>query len=330
MRLFFASLLFVVLPAVSSAQALLGQARIDSLLQEAARVPADSDGVRLLDALSNDYQSIDPTQALYWAGRELALARRIGWPKGESFAHSNMGLHHRDAGRYTAAIAEFDTARVILESLHETRKVAELSLNLGSVYLYLKQYEPALRYTRASLAVAKSAGDLEWTETALCNIGLIYAGQRRYDESISYLQIALTSTEQRGDSAAAMMYTANLGSLYAEKHQFAEAIALELKALHVAERLGLRESVALYTGNIGANMCYLSHLGGRYKPDSLLPASRPLLLAKGIDYLCTALKLCQELGYKRGILHFGTVLQEARAVQRSPSGGGSGSRKGTR
>lgn len=316
-KLYLIIIAFLALSGRAAAQDNTYPAEIERLLRLVPNLSRDSVGVRVLDSLASDYLSIDPKEALKWAQEEKKLAQEIDWQKGIAFAHSNIGLYHRETGNYAKALKHFDTAKAIMVEIGQEDKIGELLLNIGSVYLYQKNYEDAIQTTKKSLEAAKKEKDTSWIEDALHNIAFAYTGQKKFDLAQSYLDIALQSAEIRQDEEALILFYASKGSNYAELKNFPKAIHFQKKALDIAAKRGSKIDIALNTGNIGANMFHLLALSKPYKPDSFLPADRNKLLAKSIDYLREGVRLCKEMNYVRGITFFTDGLKQALKRQRS-------------
>ncbi|HMG69016.1 MAG TPA: tetratricopeptide repeat protein, partial [Chitinophagaceae bacterium] len=188
-----------------TAQPKQGKARLDSLIGEAPRIHDDSDGVRLLYAISFGYLNIAPEEVLQWANKELDLAKKISWHRGEAFAYCNIGQYYNDRGNYDKALETLVRARKIFHEIGDNRKEAEALLPIGNIYLYKKNYQTALEYYSNSLKFAVSIQDMEWQQTALSNIGNVYAGWAKPDKALEYMKKALKIAVSQNDIAGIML-----------------------------------------------------------------------------------------------------------------------------
>src|ERR1700677_702081 len=101
-------ILFIFLPSVLSAQAKIGQPRIDSLLyelhSESHSDKEDTAKVAILHAICYAYYNIDPDKGIQYGKQGLELAEKLNFQKYIALINYHLGVNYCVKGSYPEAL----------------------------------------------------------------------------------------------------------------------------------------------------------------------------------------------------------------------------------
>jgi class 3 adenylate cyclase/Tfp pilus assembly protein PilF len=309
--------------ATAASEALLDQAKIDSLLAELPKAKGDTNEVQLLRNISFTYTYVNPDLGIKYGNMGLKLGKKNKWKQGVANSYYSLAANY---------IAKSDNPKA-LEYLRKTLKIKEelgdkygVARNLGTMGLvYLKQsdYPKALEYFGKALKINKEIGDRIGIVTNLGYMANVYRNQSNYPKSLEYYNKALKSNEESGDKIGISSNLGNMGIVYYKQSDFPKALEYYNKALKIKEEIGDRYGIATNLNNIG-NVYHnksdyskaleyynkalkikeevgdingiannLTNIAGVYKYQSEYP--------KALEYYNKALKIKKEIGNKNGI-----------------------------
>jgi len=298
----------------ASAQRKEGQARMDSLVSEVPMMKEDTIKVMLLDYISSGYSGINSDEGLKWAEQQLILSRKIGWPRGESMAFNNMGIHWQAKGLFARSLEFYFKSLRILEQQGNKYSIAVVTSNIGLLYQKQKEYEKSLQWNFEALEFAKAINDTELLKSITTNIGMVYQVQDKYDKALQYHLMSLHFAEAIHDGDISSQYL-DIGAIYQSLKQYPAALAYTFKALKIAREQGYTYLVAAALGNAGENYFLIATGDSEPKADSIVPSGRKANMAKAIEYLSNSLKLCREMQMTDAIAEFMPYLSGALAAQ---------------
>lgn len=99
-----------------------GQERIDSLLTELPKTKEDTNKVNILYGISMKYKSINVEEGIKYGEQCLALAKQLGWEKGEANGLYVLCLNNMEKGDYHKSMAFGEGALA---------KYAQLDITIG-------------------------------------------------------------------------------------------------------------------------------------------------------------------------------------------------------
>ncbi len=303
------SILFLLLlvPALANAQPREGQARLDSLLA-AARSLHDTSGVRLLNIISHEYVQRDPDMAVAYAQRMLALARKIGWEKGEAGALNWIGQLYSERAEYPKALDYLFRALPLYEAQNNKRGIASVYLNIGHVYWGESNSDKALDYHLKALKMSTELNDSGMTQVEMVHVGGDYVLKQDYEKALQYYRNSLTIAEATGNKSAIAAGYANLGDMYVVTRHYPEALAYKFKGLRGARDIGNKRNEANIKAGIGLIYLYISQDSTGLRPDSLIAPGRKANMALAERYLREGIGEAQAQHYDNIIPQYATAL----------------------
>lgn len=294
-----------------------GQQYIDSLLKELPGLADDSNKVRLLNNLSNEYRVINPYEGIRHGEDALALAEQLGFRRGQARANAALGVNYQYKSDYPTALAYFFKALKIYESIHDQRGRASTLQNIGNVYQYQKNYGKVLECHLQSLKISEELGDRRGVASTLSNIGIFYFFQQDYDKALDYDERSLKTHYEIGEKGGIAGTLCNIGNVYLLKKAYARSLYYTFEALRLHEQIGDKYGAAIDLGNIGETYLAIAQDStGAIKPDSLIPAGRNANLKLAIDYLKRSIDDSRKIAQLDNIIEFSKYLSDAYRMSR--------------
>ena len=298
-----------------AAQPRQGQALLDSLLNETPHMREDTMAVLLLDNISYEYCRINPNEGLAYAEKELALARKIGWKRGEAMAYNEYGINYLNKAAYPEALEYFFKALRLNEEIGNKVSSARASLNIGTVYFNQKLYNKALEYNFRSLKAAREAHNIDLEIIVSGNIGNIFYAQEAYPDALVYMQKALHLSDSMNDTRGIINQWSNIANVYAELGNPEESLVYSLKALELARKEGDLQMIAASEGNIGETYLDIAKAAAANKNGDAKKASIADNLALAVAYLQKGIVSARAIHFNPGVTDFTRTLSEAYALQ---------------
>lgn len=226
-NLFFCFFLFF-LSIQSNAQ----NSNIDRIKKELSEAKEDSSKINFLLALSKEFFSFSPEEAINYATEARHLAIKEKLHKDLAYAYKNIGIGYYMQANYVESLDNYDKALAIFDSLGDKVGVANILSNEAALYFNQADDEKALELNLKSLSVAEQINDTLRILTALQNIGVIYQNKpSTRDKALGYFLKALPMSESLKNNDAIGTITVNLGEIYLSKGDDDSALIYFQKSL---------------------------------------------------------------------------------------------------
>ncbi|MCB2378522.1 tetratricopeptide repeat protein [Hymenobacter sp. BT635] len=207
-----------------------------------ARATADTTRVLLLADLSATYRYSRFDSVQWYARQGLALARQIGYTKGEGRCLSRLGILMSERGNLPQALRIDLQALQLHESSGDQEGMARTLNQIGLLYHSLEDYQPALSYyfrAQKHYETAKVDDDSQLI-SVLTNLGASYEGRGQLDSAEYFLNQAYALTRKSrtvhqscwGNPLPYVLR--ELGLLHASRGQSAEALAYYRRSAQAA------------------------------------------------------------------------------------------------
>lgn len=170
---------------------------VDSLWRVYKNSPADTNKVKLLISIGQQYENNNPDSALRIYEEALRLSTSLNYKRGIISYYTNATYVYNIQGRQ-------DTS---------------LLLNLRSV------------------DIARELGDPERLAACLANVGVALSGLGRAQEAVPYYLEALTFLEKTGDKQRLALMYGNLNKVYLDIQQFDKAVEVGNEGLKLSREI---------------------------------------------------------------------------------------------
>lgn len=257
------------------------------------------------------YIQFDPEKGVVAAERQLALARKLNWPREIVMAYSNLGMNRKRQSNYPAALTANLAALQVAEELQDPNLLASTNGNIGILYFFLKDFDKSLEYYRDAIKFAEASGNKRFTGFTYTNLAAVFSKQGKHDSAVAYMRKALRMAEERGDLEQVSRQSGNLGAAYAEQGKYNEALVWLHTSVRMANKIGQPAPGYIQLGNLGStylNIVYVLDSGKQVVSDSLLPGNRDSLLALAKHNLELSIEGCRRLGLRKNATDFSEAL----------------------
>ena len=155
---------------------------IDSLQNELKTVKNNTDKVKLLNAISNQYKYSDPSKMTEYGNQALLIAQQNNYKIEEGNAYLNIGTSYIILGDYKKAIDHFIFAKAIFENKQSseenafktTEGLAQTYGSMGIVFSEQSNYAKALEYYLKSVKLYEGLNNEIKCSRLYNNIGVVY------------------------------------------------------------------------------------------------------------------------------------------------------------
>ncbi len=269
------------------------KSKTDSLKKVIARAKQDTNKVKLLIQLGNQYKNSIPDTTLFYFQKALDISKNIKAKNFIAISLRYIGNIHRNQCSYDKAMSYYLEGFKIFEELGNSPDAALAKAgktgmshcynNIGIVHMYQGSYDKAMEYYLKSLEIKKGIGDRYGMSASYINIGIVHSDQGSYDKAIEYYLKSLKIKEEFGDKYGISSCYNLIGTVYNNLCSYDRAMEYYLKSLKIKEELGDKRGMSACYNNIGVTCSDQ----GSYN--------------KAIEYYLKSLKLDEELNDKQGM-----------------------------
>lgn len=167
----------------------------------------------------------------------LKLSDQLGDKNRMGAMYNNIGEIFRLQGSLDKALDNYYKA-VALGKETNDQKISNPYNNIGIVYLDLKKYDSAVKYTDLALAIRLKNNDKTGIALSYNNMGLIFLRQQKFAESFPYYDKAVALYKEAGDKEGLSLIYYNIAVSHREMKQYAEAEKYAKLSLELASGLG--------------------------------------------------------------------------------------------
>ena len=199
----------------------------------------------------------DPAGELACYEQELAIHRRLIFPRGEVNALLSLASAHEMGGDYSKAIDAYEKAIAIARA-HDLKASASSAYSgLGSIYAALGDVDNAKKYLQYYLDAAQALGLKSERANASNVFGLLYLETiKDYGRAMGYFEEAQSLARLIGYRLMEGVASANIAVVYSRQGNYREALARHEEALKL-----VREFKDKYLEMQGLNEMGETHLG---------------------------------------------------------------------
>jgi signal transduction histidine kinase/predicted negative regulator of RcsB-dependent stress response len=314
---------------------------IDSMRAALVKLREDSTKVNAMNRLSLAYVKIDSVKGFSYARQALALSEKLQWQDGIAKSNFTIGKNYDanfsygkaidhfqkalgqtknkrllskintaiggvyfNQAEYSKALASYHSALRIDEAANDKMGVAEVSMNIASIYYSIKNYPKAVSYINKSLD--QKTEDQGFLAMLNRNIAVIYNNMGQTQKALDYFEKSLSFYQSTKDNPATASVLSDIALTYYDLEDYQKAIDYSKRALSVPV-VGVPDKV-----NISFSF---GIIGDSYIQKAKEQKNSAVLLDSAITYLNKAITLHRELDNIRGLYDDYTSLTEAQQLQ---------------
>jgi DNA-binding SARP family transcriptional activator/tetratricopeptide (TPR) repeat protein len=168
----------------------------------------------------------------------MRAAALDGNPPAEVVMARGLGVAYSFARQFTEAIAAYQHAIDVLDTLDDPGQLGLVETNIGCARLEMEQYEEAEADLLRGLALLTKVDAVQAIGVTLSNLGLLYRRTRRLDEARDYLERALEIAQRLDHKVSLCNIYEDLGGVAAATGDHEAAVAHLRNALAVTREIG--------------------------------------------------------------------------------------------
>ncbi len=177
-------------------------------------------------------------------------------PETKATLYNNIGLNYKKASNFDQAIAYYEKAMYLDDSLQLMNNLALDYVNMAGVYFSWKKYSQALENYKSSLDIYLEYSYARDISSTLSNIAAAYKALKQYDEAEKNYQMALDTAISCNDVFYTGTALHGLGQLAYMRSNYKLALYYEKQALELYKETGRTFSIA--NVNLAIGQAYLA------------------------------------------------------------------------
>ncbi|WPR76350.1 tetratricopeptide repeat protein [Algoriphagus sp. NG3] len=232
-------LLFVCfISAMTIAKVSAQRQHLDSLLNSVELLDRlDTTRIVLYNDIAYDYHLIDPDSGMIYADSALRLAVFLRNKALEGEAHSMMGTNYWSLGEDSLALAHYQIALEINESVGNLRRSGILYNNMALIAYNRSDYYRAIAYHESANRIFRELDIAPFLSSSLTNMGVVYLALADYPHAMEVFLDAQLLVENAQSSQYANLET-NIGLVNKNIGELAEAETNFQNAITIFQKVG--------------------------------------------------------------------------------------------
>ncbi|HOU98045.1 MAG TPA: tetratricopeptide repeat protein [Bacteroidales bacterium] len=259
-KLFF--VLFILQFSILHGFSIQENTKIDSLFKELKNHKPDTNTLKVLIEIADEYENISSDSALKYnlicvhysdivyynstKTQDKTTAYRI-----KGVALRNMGIIHTIRSDIDKALEYYFHSLRTYSIINDNKGKAAMFRYIGIAYYYIGSYDIAIKYYKYALNFAIATLDTVQLSNIYSNIGIIYHRQGEYEKAMDFYIKQMKLLEHTQDQKGLSACYINLGNLYKDQKNFKEALRYYNLAIPIKEKLEDKQGIANVISNIG-------------------------------------------------------------------------------
>ncbi|RAW01002.1 tetratricopeptide repeat-containing sensor histidine kinase [Pseudochryseolinea flava] len=231
------------------------QQKPDSLARALMSMPDDTTKVNQYYIAGKTFERQSPERAMMLYDSAYALAKRLGFRKGEATYAGHAISILNSKGKFKEALELTKQALAIFETLGSERDLAIAYTNVGSEWHYLSDFPQASENYLKALALSEKIGDQYSQRILNNNLASIFINLQQYEKGKSYAEKSLhIARALKNDYAiSSSMFNIATAELYLKQYDSA------LHHYQVIHAIGIRtdDYIVVLDGLLGQADAYL-------------------------------------------------------------------------
>jgi len=254
----------------------------DSLQNLLPSLKDDTNKVKALHMLSNNYSVMDIDTGLHYGQQCLDLATMLNWDRGIAMAYDALGINFQFKADHDKALEYYCKALKIEETAGFKSDLAGTLGLIGMVYQSQSSYPAALEVFLRKLKISEELANKHMIAVTTSSLARVYDNMDDTAKAHPLYFKALKMEQDLGGVQSALI--GEVAGIYEERLDYTTALAYYLKALKMNQKKGNKQGVARASSSVGRLYA--------------MQKNYPL----AIEYLQKAFEMMQELGDRKGLV----------------------------
>ncbi len=223
--------------------------KIDSLKQ-ALKKGDDNQQFKTLTLLTDEYSNNNLDQAMFYAKKSLAQARRIKNDTFVALSYNSIANIFQYKTIVDSALFYHKKALKIRQNTKDYSGIADTYNNIGIIFDTKGQFPTALNNYFKALHYYELKKDFEKQAMTNTNIGIVYKAQKEYAKALKYYQIAYNLYVKINNTVGTTIASGNLGSILINFKKYRASLKYSEIAKRGYEKLGFHRFLGYPISNI--------------------------------------------------------------------------------
>jgi two-component system, NarL family, sensor histidine kinase UhpB len=223
---------------------------VDSLLSLLPGAKEDTGKVNLYRNLAGSLKFTNPSKAIEYARKGIALSKILDFEKGSAGCYLNLSTAYTFSDKLDTALIYLDTALQYAHKVGDPNRLGLAYLNRADIYRQQQNFTQSLKDCDTALQYANQANNDDVRARVTQTIGSVFYQQEIYPQSIIYHEKAIALYRKTGNLRMQAIVNNNLGLNYKSIKQFEKAIAVTTEAIRITDSLKDISNQSLFNGNL--------------------------------------------------------------------------------
>jgi len=285
---------------------------IDSLHSELGKTSMDSNRVKILNELSEQYRDYQMDSSINYAKNAIILAQTIKWDKGIADGYYQLGSIRFLQNNYAESIDNFEKSLSISYNINDKIRISINISGLAENYIAKNKFSEARKYLNEAMRINNEIEYIAGIGRVYWDCGNILLKESKNDSALIYYKKALKIFEENGDDKNISSVLGFIGLCYSQLSEHNKALEYYEKALKIAKQINCKSGISKWLGNSGNAFYSISNLqkAQEYFEQALL-TSEEINFKRGVtSWLCNMGKVYLDLSdYKKALDYFERALK---------------------
>jgi signal transduction histidine kinase len=184
---------------------------IDSLLAELKTVQEDTNKVKLLFSLGQQFEGTQPDSAISYYEKALQLSKNLDYTRGVISYYTNVTYVYNLLGKYDTSLVLNLQGLEIARAYGSVERIIACKNNVAASYYYLEDYEQAAKYYIQVLEMLKRNRDEERISLLYSNLANIFQEAGEYETAYLYADSSVVLS-RKSENPYGLLYALNAES----------------------------------------------------------------------------------------------------------------------
>lgn len=214
----------------------------------------DTAAVNRLNRLAASHIKSSPDTSLYFTRQSIAIARKIGYPRGLADGLVQEGHVDYIKGRADDAIRDFDEAIAIYKRINDAPGLADCYVQYGRMYNLHANYDKALQYLNRAVPLIQKTGNEFTLADCYKNIGIVYFSEGQLSKALDYYYDGLFIAVKNHYTLQSAAFYNDIGVVLQNMEVYPNALDYYKKSLAILDKTDDLFALGTINENIGEIM----------------------------------------------------------------------------
>jgi two-component system, NarL family, sensor kinase len=224
--------------------------KADSLLQSLRTAKQDTNKVKLLFSIADEFENSEPHRSLGYVTKARELSRELNYRQGILRSYRHAAYIYSLVSKFDSVILNNRQVYDMVKNTKDTFNIGVSLYNIGIGYRYLSDLDSAVEYILQGSRMLENKGYHNIEATINDGLQSLYYTLIQFDKAIVYGKKAVELARKLENQMTLCAALSNLGLSYVEKGFLEDARAAYLESLGIAEKNNIKVTAATVLNNL--------------------------------------------------------------------------------